>query len=60
MVGRRPIVSQAEIKRTLQAALSAGMRIGKYEVDHTKGRIVVFAEGVEGQVGGPDPDELLR
>lgn len=49
MVARPARVSQAEIKRTLQAALSAGMRIGRIEVDHTLGRVVVFPE-----VANPD------
>ena len=60
MAARRAIVSQAEIKRTLQAALSAGLRIGKVEVDHAKGRVVVFPEGAAAQTAGPDPDELLK
>lgn len=45
MAARPALVSQTEIKRTLQAALSAGLRIGRVEVDHTTGRVVVFPEG---------------
>ncbi|WP_306111575.1 MULTISPECIES: hypothetical protein [unclassified Roseovarius] len=60
MAARPALVSQAEIKRTLQAALSAGMRIGRVEVDHATGRVVVFPEGAAAQVAGPDPDELLK
>lgn len=60
MAARPAVVSQAEIKRTLQAALSAGLRIGRVEVDHITGRVVVFPEGTTGQPAGPDPDELLK
>ena len=57
---RNAQVTQAEIRRTLQAALSAGLRIGRVEVDHASGRVVVFPEGAAAQAAGPDPDELLR
>lgn len=60
MAARPAIVSQVEIKRTLQAALSAGLRIGRVEVDYVTGRVVVFPEGPSAQAAGPDPDELLR
>lgn len=60
MAARRAQVSQTEIKRTLQAALSAGLRIGKIEVDHAMGRVILFPEGAAAQAAGPDPDELLR
>lgn len=60
MAARPALVSQAEIQRTLKAALSAGLRIGKVEVDHSKGRVVVFSEDAETQAVGPDPDELLK
>lgn len=59
-MARQAQITQAEIKRTLQAALSAGLRIGKVEVDHATGRVVVFPEGAAAQLAGPDPDELLR
>lgn len=60
MPARPALVSQNEIKRTLQAALSAGIRIGRVEVDHVTGRVVVFPEGAAPQAAGPDPDELLK
>lgn len=60
MVRRPAVVSQAEIKRTLQAAQSVGLRIGRVEVDHATGRVVVFSEGASSQAVGPDPDELLE
>jgi len=60
-MGNRPaLVSQTEIKRTVQAALSAGLRIACVEVDHATGRVVVFPEGAAIQAAGPDPDELLK
>jgi hypothetical protein len=59
MAARPSRISQIEIKRTLQAALSAGLRIGRVEVDHATGRVVVIPEGAAAQVCGPDPDELL-
>ena len=60
MASRRALVSQIEIKRTLQAVQSAGIRIGRLEVDHATGRVVVVPEGASAQATGPDPDELLR
>lgn len=60
MVARPAQVSQTEIKRTVQAALAAGLRIGRVEVDHKTGRVVVFPDGAAPQFAGPDPDELLR
>ena len=60
MAARPARVSQAEIKRTLQAALAAGMRIGRVEVDHATGRVVVIPEGALPGTSGPDPDELLK
>jgi hypothetical protein len=60
MAARRATVSQTEIKRTVQAALSSGLRIGRLEVDHATGRVVVFPEGAPEQAAGPNPDELLR
>ena len=60
MAARRALVSQTEIKRTVEAALSAGLRIGRLEVDHVTGRVMVFPEGAPVQAAGPDPDELLR
>lgn len=60
MTARRARVSQTEIDRTLKAALSAGLIISRFEVDHARGTVVVFPEGTAAQAAGPDPDELLR
>lgn len=60
MASRNAIISQAQIQRTLKAALSAGLRIGRVEVDHITGRVIVVPEGTATQAAGPDPDELLR
>lgn len=60
MSGRSTLVSQAEIKRTLQAYLAAGLQVGRVEVDHSRGRVVVFPEGPAVQAAGPNPDELLE
>ncbi len=38
-------IKQHEIARTIRAALSVGLRIGRVEVDHATGRVVVFPEG---------------
>lgn len=59
MTVRPLLVSQTEIKRTLQAALSAGLRISKVEVDHVAGRVILFPEGSAKEAAGPNPDELL-
>lgn len=60
MTNRTALVSQTEIKRTLQAAQAAGLRIGRVEVDHATGLVVVVPEGAAAQAAGPDPDELLK
>lgn len=60
MAARPALVSQAEIKRTLQAALSAGLRIGRVEVDHATGRVVVFPEGAEPRGGAAEIDRMLE
>lgn len=60
MSARPATVTKAEISRTVKAVHSAGLRIGRVEVDHTTGHVVVFIEGAAAQSVGPDPDELLR
>lgn len=39
------LIKQIEIARTVKAVLSAGLRVGRVEVDHATGRVVVFPEG---------------
>ena len=60
MAARPALISQTEIRRTVQAVISAGIRIGRVEVDYIKGRVVVIPEGAVAQTVGPHPDELLQ
>ena len=60
MANRPALVSQAEIKRAVAGILAAGLRVGRVEVDHRNGRVIVIPEGSQPILPGPDPDELLR
>lgn len=60
MANRPALVSQTEVKRSVSGALAAGLRIGRVEVDHRKGKVVIFPEGSDPDVLGPNPDDLLK
>ncbi|SOC02193.1 hypothetical protein [Rhodobacter maris] len=60
MAGRPALVSQAEIKRTVAAAIEGGLRIGKIEVDHRTGKVAIFPEGVDADVITNPCDRLLK
>lgn len=60
MSNRPAQVTSTEIKRTLKGALDAGMVIGRVEVDHRTGKVIVWPAGAI-SAGGDNPcDELLR
>ncbi|WGR55290.1 MULTISPECIES: hypothetical protein [Paracoccus] len=61
-MGNRPAtVTAAEITRSVKGAMAAGFAVGRIEVDHMAGKVIIFPMGVSshGEVG-PDPDELLK
>ena len=45
MAPRPALVSQQEVKRTVTAAIAAGVRIGRIEVDHRAGKVTIVPEG---------------
>ena len=60
MAGRPAIVSQTEIKRTLSAAIGAGLRVGKVEIDHRAGKVTIYPEGAVLEATTNPCDRLLR
>ncbi len=60
MANRPATVTVTEIKRTLQGALAAGFAVGRVEVDHVAGKVVIFPLGAASGLNGPDPDELMN
>jgi len=62
MAARPALVSQAEIKRTLSAALGAGLRVGKVEIDHSTGKVTIYPEaaGAGGDAAKPDMTPLEK
>jgi hypothetical protein len=45
MSNRPAKVTQSEISRTLKGPTDAGVSIGRFEVDHRKGIVVVYPSG---------------
>lgn len=60
MANRPALVSQTEVKRTVTAALAAGLRIARVEVDHRAGKVIIIPHGADETMTGPNPDELLK
>ncbi|MCA3485855.1 MAG: hypothetical protein IOD05_17170 [Rhodobacter sp.] len=60
MANRLALVSETEIKRSVRGALAGGVQIGRVEVDHRTGRVVIIAVGTVDLFTGPNPDELLK
>ncbi len=46
MANRPAIVTKVEVVRSIAAAISAGLKIGRVEVDHRSGRVVIVPEGI--------------
>lgn len=60
LMTRRPAqVTQAEISRTLKGAMDAGFAIGRIEVDHRTGKVIVWPAGAQNSSGANPCDELL-
>lgn len=60
MAARPALVSQAEIKRTLSAAIGAGLRVGKVEIDHRTGKVTIYPEGIDPEATANPCDRLLK
>lgn len=60
MAGRPALVSQVEIKRTVAAAIEGGLRIGKIEVDHRTGKVIIYPEGIDPAATVNPCDRLLK
>lgn len=60
MAGRPALVSKSELTRSISAALSAGLKIGRVEVDHRAGKVVIIPEGSVDDIGANPCDRLLR
>ncbi len=54
MANRPASVTVAEIRRTVQGALAAGFAVGRIEVDHITGRVILFPAGEADSVN-PNP-----
>lgn len=61
MMANRPvIVTKVEVARSIAAAISAGLKVGRVEVDHRAGLVVIVPEGCPDSSGGNPCDRLLR
>jgi hypothetical protein len=61
MANRPALVSETEIKRSVKGALAGGMQIGRIEVDHRAGKVVIIPVGAPGGDDGANPcDRLLK
>jgi hypothetical protein len=60
MANRPAIVTKTEVARSIAAAIAAGLKIGRIEVDHRAGKVVIFAQGQDDAVSRNPCDRLLR
>ena len=60
MAGRLALVTQAEVTRSIAAAIAAGLRIGRVEVDHREGKVVIVPEGGAPTTSRNPFDRLLK
>ncbi len=60
MANRPAIVTKGEVARSIAAAISAGLKIGRVEVDHRTGRVVIVPEGSLNDSGSNPCDRLLK
>jgi hypothetical protein len=59
MANRPAKITQTEISRTFKAAAEAGVIVGRYEVDHRAGKVIVWPAGSAATDGVNPCDELL-
>jgi hypothetical protein len=60
MANRPAIVTKMEVARSIAAAMSAGLKIGRVEVDHRQGLVVIVPEGRTDDSSGNPCDRLLK
>lgn len=60
MANRPTVVTKVEVVRSIAAAISAGLKIGRVEVDHRTGRVVIVPEGDPDESGANPCDRLLK
>lgn len=60
MANRPALVTKTEVARSISAAIAAGLRIGRIEVDHKTGKVVIFPEDGDDEGSGNPCDRLLR
>lgn len=59
MSNRPAKITQTEISRTLKGAADAGVVVGRIEVDHRTGKVIVWPAGSVQSDGANPCDELL-
>jgi len=52
-------VTKEEIARSIAGAQKAGVKVGRVEIDHASGRVVIVADGSDDKSRNPC-DRLLR
>lgn len=60
MANRLAMVTKTEVARSIAAAMAAGLKIKRVEVDHRNGRVVIEPEGVSADTDENPCDRLLR
>ena len=61
MANRPAIVTKVEVARSIAAAIAAGLKIGRVEVDHRAGLVVIVPDGSSEDSSGGNPcDRLLK
>lgn len=60
MANRPAIVTKVEVARSIAAAIAAGLKIGRVEVDHRTGLVVIVPEGSSDNSGSNPCDRLLK
>jgi hypothetical protein len=59
MANRPAQVTQSEISRTVKGVIDGGFAIGRVEVDHRTGRVIIWPAGAPKDTGANPCDELL-
>lgn len=59
MANRPAVVTKIEVTRSISAAIAAGLKIGRIEVDHRQDKVVIFPEGEE-EVVARNPCDRLK
>lgn len=61
MANRTAIVTKVEVARSIAAAIAAGLKTGRVEVDYRSGRVVIVpGRSPEGNGSGNPCDRLLK